>query len=121
MAREIKFRAFDKVQGHFVYFELGTMDGKMWHTPPIYSNHVIEPWEQFTGLHDKNGKEIYEGDILGTATGHNLTIEWNEPTASFLLNDLGSLVEKLPDGAWFPVYKYSEVIGNIHENPELLQ
>lgn len=58
--RDIKFRAWDKKQKRMVYdFE----------TVPYFNSHVITNYSikdcmQFTGLFDKNGKEIYEGDIV---------------------------------------------------------
>lgn len=75
-------------------------------------------WEQSTGLKDKNGKEIYVGDIVSE---HNGDI-------------VGEIIQKLSGEyciAWIGIYGGSsvlydelsmcEVIGNIHENPELLK
>ena len=75
---------------------------------------------QFTGLHDKNGKEIYEGDIIRTY-GNNFTYEviYNEKSAAFI-GKLNSRVFGLLD-----LYESDTVcrgiIGNIHDNPELLK
>ncbi len=82
---------------------------------------------QFTGLHDKNGKEIYEGDILQWTDGDMWkgVVEWSEGDADFLLDNpqasLGGF-ETNPtlnglDGIRSRGYS---VIGNIYENPELL-
>jgi uncharacterized phage protein (TIGR01671 family) len=75
---------------------------------------------QFTGLHDKNGKEIYEGDIVKTKDD-TLKVFWNSSTASFDVEFSGGDCEPLVPfyGEWYP--DQHEVIGNIHENPELLK
>jgi hypothetical protein len=73
--------------------------------------------EQFTGLLDKNGKPIYEGDILfdeGEYGGKRIVI-WDAGMCQFALNNC--LGHPLVRGC----EKYLEIIGNIHENPELLE
>lgn len=69
---------------------------------------------QFTGLHDKNGKEIYEGDILEDALGRRKLVEYYKD--GFWLN------ASLEGAEWClrQVNSSSKVIGNIYENPELL-
>jgi uncharacterized phage protein (TIGR01671 family) len=97
---------------------------------------------QFTGLLDKNGKEIYEGDILqvphdtyrmgrevfwqGKEDGFELVV-WDEKFSGFGSKDLhflkeGYSIDELPTRyLWvMETPKKSKVIGNIHENPELL-
>lgn len=86
-------------------------------------------WMQFTGLHDKNGKEIFEGDIIGDwvevdgkMEQSRQTVFWHEQEAQWMLDNshkqdqshFFSLAGELKD------FEY-EIIGNIHENPELLK
>lgn len=85
--------------------------------------------EQFTGLKDLNGKNIYEGDILSTSSviyGNNITdylkVEWREDYAGFFCGEK-QLFECLSD--WDNDIKFSQtfpkIVGNIYENPELLE
>jgi uncharacterized phage protein (TIGR01671 family) len=68
--------------------------------------------EQYTGLKDKNGKEIYEGDVVRLWTSHICEIKHCELHAQILIGK-----DLLTRG----YAKDCEVIGNIHENPELLE
>ena len=74
-------------------------------------------FEQCTGLRDKNGKTIYEGDIVET---HDYTTEHSQ-----IVFDKGCYVLKSKDVAIYDhlssYEKQCEIIGNIHENPELLE
>lgn len=67
---------------------------------------------QFTGFYDKNGREVYEGDILFP----NLVVEWNNELGSWVYDNGSSPTHLSSD--WV---KSSEIIGNIYENPELLE
>lgn len=72
---------------------------------------------QFTGLLDKNGKEIYEGDILKASDVGLLEVRFVRGVFAFLWN--GNLDDEFPTGS--PTHEWAEVIGNIHDNPELLK
>lgn len=109
--REIKFRAITKEGkiiknvGKIEFFEDDTI---------IVNDEIpIEQLVQYTGLKDKTGKEIYEGDILQMQLRGTLVqgvIEYSPP--SFYLatdSDLWDLDD----------YKSTKIIGNIYENPEL--
>jgi uncharacterized phage protein (TIGR01671 family) len=65
---------------------------------------------QFTGLRDKHGAEIYEGDIVRCIDGYNATVVYDEQHGLF---------SPFGDGEGAEWGKGVEVIGNIYENPEL--
>lgn len=74
---------------------------------------------QFTGLHDKNGKEIYEGYILKWIAEHEQGMLVHQREVVFIAGFFGmdSVIGKQPLSEYKSEY---EVIGNIYENPELL-
>ena len=85
--------------------------------------HVVE---QCTGLKDKNGKLIYEGDVVkSVATKFIGHIEYNNSLAKFFAIDASSYThddyyDKVCDfDDFFPTNEEVEIIGNIHENPDL--
>ena len=135
--RAIKFRAWDKDESIMTYLDLGNKnpDVSRLHIA-LLSDHLREPWGevmQFTGLHDKNGKEIYEGDILCVDTGKSFVkcgIEWNNESACYdwyvssyskkLNSSLCHAIEEAIDKSGKHLQELWEVIGNIYENPELI-
>lgn len=118
MSREIKFRAYHKVQKKM--FHVMTMrdlcTSKMF-MDLKFDDIIIE---QYTGLKDKNGKEIYEGDIYKTmdVVGYNNDDE-PQYRSNYHIVEYGEGVCAV--GFQFLTHHFNiKVIGNIHENPELL-
>jgi len=127
--RELKFRAWDKI--HEKYREPMVYDifhEKIVVRLPIETLKKGEfLLEQYTGLKDKNGKEIYEGDIIQEEIDFNSTmtdgtfkymVYWDEEELCWGLEHIGN--ESIHNKLW-QCNSSTEVIGNIHENPELLE
>ncbi len=137
MNREIKFRGKRLDNGEWIY-------GDLYHTdeltcicdwsirPHTVENFAIDPDTvgQYTGFHDRTGKEIYEGDVVfwiaidmrGRGKGEHGAIIWDKHAMAWaIMRDKPTL-----DGRHCIISrpfdkKHLEVVGNIHDNPELLK
>ena len=124
--RTIKFRGFSNCLflDKWVYGYLSDED-KIRGTDLLDCRVNYKSVGQFTGLYDKNGKEIYEGDILLHDYGNYSLIEYREECMAFCrvdANNVGNIngYYNLREDAWRSCLQRARVIGNQYENPELL-
>jgi len=117
--REIKFRVWNNMTGCF--YKTDRDRNSYWDLSMSFkgTSRIWGDVEQYTGLLDKSGVEIYEGDIIQLSCGCCVyEMVWQPEFARFWYKDDGlSQVH----GKHINVFEHiQEVIGNIHENPELL-
>lgn len=123
--RELKFRAWATKSGKMI--DLKAI------TPLALDKRILDDGDglfipfrddiilmQFTGLLDRNGEEIYEGDIVrydfGAPRADHGPVEWSAEECGWMLRRISSSTVRIHK----PLSKHFEVIGDIHKNPELL-
>lgn len=124
--REIKFRAWDKEQKEWVKYSITDNipifchNTSRWRTDKAGERFVLS---QYTGLKDDNDREIYEDDIIKAVSFAKPIgiVKYSDENQAFIFNDLDkkyrgystALMNQFDDGF--------EILGNIYENPELLE
>ncbi len=139
--REINFRAWHKKDG-MVYY--GQCDYRMLMNGDWYAASDTEPisrlndcgyvFMQYTGLKDKNKKEIYEGDVIETTFDHNAIVRAGTPIIESSHHHgytsrsqiAGFYLESVENAVHIRKFKQKmdeieRIIGNIYENPELIK
>jgi uncharacterized phage protein (TIGR01671 family) len=131
--REIKFRGKKIENGEWSYGDL--IPGKAITITGLRSKTLIgnreivtETVGQYTGLKDKKGVEIYEGDIFSMNEKFNKIVKFIDDRAAFCVANIEDMKHRYwleiwqqPSPIWWTDFKREiEVIGNIYDNPELL-
>ncbi len=137
--RQIKFRAFDIAKKEWLLgYELPNLGGfslfgetvMMGEWGALIETYIFERGGrkqedlvvmQFTGLYDKNNKEIYEGDIVKSKMGNREIIgvmHFDEDRATYGISHVIDTNKVVPDH--IVLHSPPEIIGNIHERPDLI-
>jgi uncharacterized phage protein (TIGR01671 family) len=132
MAMDKKFRVWDRQTGTMIVpspsdgaFRIDQNGAvRVPVTDREFGNCVLE---QYTGLKDDNGVEIYEGDILYFSIyKKHAAVYWDDRFYGWFAESVGIIPHKRNEISLFDIYTSPgwdafEVVGNIHENPELLE
>ena len=131
--REILFRGKRIDNGEWVEGNLFVPDKMDFRKPPteilmgtniVRISYEVDPETvgQYTGLKDKNGKRVFEGDICQhEKTGRTISVSWHGTMAGYVWSKRIEDSHLFDFGELFRVHDKYAVIGNIHDNPELLE
>lgn len=113
--RELEFRAYIEENGQkrFVFIDLNNTNADELARFHVVTNKFGVIKEQYTGLNDRNGEKIYEGDIVRCSFGESGVVELRHGAYCVVGDDITDM-SNWKESAY-------EIIGNIHENPELLE
>ncbi len=133
--REIKFRAWDKGEKYYKTWEdlVSIVYNERWFLDNEDKNYInclfTDPdytLEQYTGLKDKNGKEIYDGDVCRCLV-YDKYHKKHLVRGDIKIEEVETVINNIYDDSW-PCVSLAcvelhsiEIIGNIHQNPELLE
>lgn len=115
MKRQIKFKVWDNQLN--LFHKTNSHNSIKLDREFILQQEEFLDYLQFTGLKDKNGKDIYMGDILEIESGNPMIVSWSDRFASFVLARKDWAFRH-----WFGESCNPEdciIVGNIYENPEL--
>ena len=119
--RELKFRAWHKPEKKMIYNIQNEFEERIELGMDCFSDYLNNDdfiVNQFTGRTDKEGKEIYEDDILLIIGQGYFRVTWDRDNCKFYLLPLEDYLDEMPlDRSWEVDY---EVEGNIYENKDLL-
>jgi hypothetical protein len=122
--REIKFRAWDKkkkiMAEVLTLIHNGRVEVSIQDSGPFLWREVEDiEIMQYTGIKDKNGKEVYEGDVFSpNKYWKNSVIAWMDSGRYMLIKNHGCIEISTSDGFCLEEH---EIIGNLYENPELIE
>jgi uncharacterized phage protein (TIGR01671 family) len=132
-SREIKFRAWDTIDRKMYRVEELALNWEQGPRPSVVYSELENNAEvrmlrgdkcaamQFTGLKDKNGGEIFEGDVVNHAKWGKQSVVWKYGGFGLEVRGIGAFTDGFTSFATVSAdYENLELVGNIYENPELL-